>query len=116
MRIENTTERIIKAFNRGIFPQPHEFTDTEIDAIATIPGTDSNGTFADGPMERSLMRSYGMDGYPGANTWPALASDFREEKSRHLAHLTFKKEYALKVQRLKDAIARYEVFAKISGG
>jgi hypothetical protein len=73
MTFESLRARMIESFNCGIFPEPIEFTDLQLEAIATTPGSDLNGTFADASMERSLMRGYDLEAGCGENTWPALA-------------------------------------------
>jgi hypothetical protein len=87
MTIENATGRMIESFNCGTFPEPHEFTDQQIEAIAAMPGIDPYGTFADSPLEQSLMRRYDLEESRGENTWPALAEMLREEKSGYFARI-----------------------------
>jgi hypothetical protein len=108
MTFENTTERTIKSFNCGVFPEPHEFTDLEIEAIASISGTDPTGTFADTPMEQSLIRRYKLEAEFGEHTWPGFAELLRHEKSAHLEYSSREKKFALEVNRLKEAIANYD--------
>jgi hypothetical protein len=105
MTFEDLTKRLIESFNRFIFPAPLEFTDLEVEAIATIPGIDLNGTFADAPMERALMRRYDLEVDRGENTWPAFASTLREEKTLHFEYLTFERQFAIKLRQINEAKA-----------
>lgn len=88
MMVERSAEQIMGTFQRGIFPEPHEFTDSEIQTIAKTPGIDKNGTFADAPLEQTLIRLYGLVGECGDTTWPAFATMLREEKMAHYSRFT----------------------------
>ncbi len=104
MTLDKTTERIIESFNRGIFLEPQEFTDQEIRAIAAIPGIDSQGTFADAPMEQSLIRFHQLEVNCGENTWPAFAKVLHKEKSTYYAHFPPSMEDSA-LDQLNEAIA-----------
>lgn len=114
MTFEDLRAGMIESFNRGIFPQPIEFTDLQIEAIATTPGIDLNGTFLDAPMERSLMRRYDLEADRGENTWPAFASVLREEKLERLKLLNSERKHALLLNKFNEARANL-VLLKIPG-
>jgi len=103
MTFENAANQVIETFNRGIFPAPHEFSNAEIESIATIQGIDSQGTFADAPMEQSLICEYKLNVASGENKWPVFAKVLQEEKSIHFSQFSSLKPGAIK--QLNEAIA-----------
>jgi hypothetical protein len=84
MTYEHLRERLIESFTRGVFPEPIEFTELQIEAIGANPGVDLCGTFADAPMERSLIRKYDLDTDYEENTWLALALALHRLRSERL--------------------------------
>jgi hypothetical protein len=118
MTFEDLRASMIESFNRGIFPEPIEFSDLQIEAIATTPGFDLNGTFADTPMERLLMRRYDLDADYGENTWPALASSLHRQKLERLEILNSERKYALLLDKFNEArsnVARLKALGKAYG-
>jgi hypothetical protein len=108
MTFENAANQVIESFNRGIFPAPHEFSNAEIEAIATIRGIDSQGTFADAPMEQSLICEYKLYAANGENKWPVFAKVLQEEKSIHFSQFSSLKPGAIK--QLNEVIAMCLMF------
>jgi len=82
--LKKAANEIIEMFNRGNFPCPLMFTNMQREAIATIAGVDSEGRFADGPMEEALIREYKLDIRYGENTWPKFAEVLQQEKDNRL--------------------------------
>lgn len=103
MTFENAANQVIESFNRGIFPASHEISNAEIEAIATIRGIDSQGSFADAPMEQSLICKYKLNVARGENKWPVFAQVLQEEKSTHFSRFTHEKPRA--INQLNEAIA-----------
>jgi hypothetical protein len=73
-------EDILDSFYSGFFPDPYTFTDSQIAAIAQVPGEDETGTFADAPMENALIHAYKLHPERNENTWPAFSFALKEEK------------------------------------
>jgi hypothetical protein len=103
MKLDNTANEIIDWFTRGVFPAPYTFTDQQIESIGNIVGVDTQGTFADTPMEQSLIREYKLDVRHGENTWPAFAEALREEKDLHCSMFSGARESNMRW--LKEALA-----------
>lgn len=100
MQLEQVRKQLIESFKSGIFPSPTEFTEPQIEAIASMPGIDSKGTFADAQMERSLMYKYDLNADRGDNTWPEFAAALRVEKLMHLDYINSTQAYTRMVYRL----------------
>jgi hypothetical protein len=90
-------------FTWEIFPAPYTFTDQQIESIGNIAGVDTQGTFADAPMEQALLRQYKLDIRYGENTWPAFAEALREEKDLHFSMFSGARESNMSW--FKEAIA-----------
>ena len=103
MKHDKTANEIIDWFTRGIYPAPYTFTDQQIESMSNITGIDTQGTFADAPMERALVREYRLNVRQGENTWPGFARALREEKDLHLSKFSGERESNMRW--LKEAIA-----------
>ena len=73
----------------------------EIQAIATIRGIDSQGTFADAPMEQSLICKYKLNVARGENKWPVFAQVLQEEKLTHFSRFTHEKPRVYKISSMR---------------
>lgn len=84
-------------------PAPYTFTDQQIEAIGNIAGVDTQGKFADAPIEHALLREYKLEIRNGENTWPAFAGALREEKDLHFSKFSGARESNMSW--FKEAIA-----------
>lgn len=79
-RREVLTMRLLEQFHMGVYPNPWEFSEEEIDCIAGWAGEDDKGTFPPGGDEE-LISAYDLNVASGENTYPKFAEILRSRKA-----------------------------------